>query len=250
MTRVSICRIPELSSASHHAGTSGSAKLQDKAAQWVASNTGYLEMKHMQNLNLIGLALTMVAFASGCGARVPVGPFPVALYLGEGQIDPAAFPPLPERAGFEGTLENDLCFLPTEDEVREVLAQAGDLNLSSLVEISEMDLKDITLTATSGDFSAITDIVVTYIPKPVGGVPLAGVELGRASSPTGFGSTIVLTPTAPVDLLALIRENDGNPAPGCPKLAIWVAGNTVASKQAIAWQAEANVDVYAFLGWT
>ena len=84
--------------------------------------------------------------------------------------------------------------------------------------------------------------------EPLGGVALEGVELGRASSASGFDSTIVLTPTVPVDLLTLIRENDNNPALGCPELQIYVVGDAPASEQPITWQAEANVDVYALLG--
>ena len=193
------------------------------------------------------LALLSTIFVASCfGMAIPIGPIPVLIDLGGGVLDPAAFAGLP--AGVTGTItvENDLCNLPSEDVLLAVLEVVGDFDVSGLVDLTDLEVVTMTITASTGDFATLTDMVLTYIPKPLDGVPQAGIALGAASEPAGFGTTIVLTPSGDVDLLDLVRENDANPSAECPRLQVQVTGSLPPGP--IAWTLSADLDAYGTLG--
>lgn len=184
-----------------------------------------------------------VVMSVGCSPEgTPVGPVAVAVSLGGGSLDPSAFSALPPGEAGQIAFRQDFCQMPTEDLVTQAVPSLGPVGLSDLVELTSIELMGITLTATTGDFAFVREMVVRYVPKPMNGQEAEPVELGRASSATGFGSALFLEPTHPVDLLELIRESDANPASGCPQLEILVTG--VAPEQPVAWQGEAEADVY------
>lgn len=184
---------------------------------------------------------------SGCGFKnggIEIGPVSFTISAASGVFDASAFPEASALPFAMGTLEQDLCTLPTEDDLAAAFRQAGEIDLSSIVELSRVQLNKTVLTATSGDFSTVKAVQVYFVPK--NGSIFNTVNLGGAFSLTGFGDTIEIEPPDDVDLLELIQENDALIGEDCPKLLIHVAGS--APDASIQWDAEIDVDAYAMLG--
>ena len=183
----------------------------------------------------------------GCGFKnggIDIGPVSFTIPAASGVFDSSAFPEASSLPFAMGTLEQDLCTLPTEDDLTAAFQQAGEIDLSSIVELSRVQLNKTVLTATSGDFSTVKAVQVYFVPK--NGSIFNTVNLGGAFSLTGFGDTIEIEPPDDVDLLELIQENDALVGEDCPKLLIHVAGS--APEESIQWDAEIDVDAYAMLG--
>ncbi|GMV94151.1 MAG: hypothetical protein AMXMBFR82_39290 [Candidatus Hydrogenedentota bacterium] len=186
-----------------------------------------------------------LAFA-GCGLKnggIEFGPVSFSLPVAAGVFDASVYPEAESLPLATGVVEMDLCTLPTEDELTEVFRQAGEIDLSSFVELSRVELRRTVLHASSGDFRDVKAIQVYFVPRY--GSIFNTVNLGGAFSLTGFGNTIEIEPAKDVDLLELIRENDAIPGADCPKLRVRVTGS--APDEAIAWDAQIDVDAYALL---
>lgn len=190
---------------------------------------------------LLMLVGTGVFLTQGCGSgSSEIGPFRFEITAASGSLLRDLFLPKQDVA-FQVT--RDYCDMPTEGEVQDYLREAWDFDLSRLVRISRLDLVHTTITATSGDFEVFTRLSVYYLPA---GDPAGEVLLGTASSATGFGDTIVLTPSDAVDFLELIVENDAYTGSECPQMRIEVTANGVPSSD-VAYQVDVSLDAYAKL---
>ena len=186
-------------------------------------------------------------FLCGCGLKnggIEIGPVSFTVPAASGVFDASSFPEASALPFAMGTLEQDLCTLPTEDDLTAAFQQAGEIDLSSVVELSRVELDKTVLHATSGDFNTVKAVQMYFVPK--NGSIFNAVNLGGAFSLTGFGDTIEIEPPDDVDLLELIQENDALVGEDCPKLLIHVAGS--APDESIQWDAEIHVDAYAMLG--
>lgn len=124
------------------------------------------------------------------------------------------------------TTPTPFCEFPNADTVSQMIrASAGDF-VAGLIAVDSLELMDVTLTATENNFSALEEIAVFYVPKPVDSIDQPPVELGEGSEPGGFSDLVVLAPPegTTVDLYALVRDNDANPAPDCPSAYLTVTG--------------------------
>jgi hypothetical protein len=114
--------------------------------------------------------------------------------------------------------------LPTREDLRSLFDLGlGDL-LVSLIHIESVELLDTTLTATSGDFEALTHIGLGWRPPDVQGAPQPRINLGSETALSGLESPTVLTPEQPVDFLAIIDNEANNPSTDCPSLIVEVKG--------------------------
>ena len=188
---------------------------------------------------------SLVAF-TGCGLKngLEIGPITMMLPMGGGTIDPELLQGADNLPLVVGTVEQDLCSLPTEDQMTDAFRVAGSIDLSSVVRLSRVQLRRTVIRANSGDFRDVKGIQLYFVPKS-GGV-LNRVNLGGAFSLTGFGDSIEIEPRSGVDLLELIRDNDASLGAGCPRLLVQAAGT--APDSPIVWEAEVVVDAYARLG--
>jgi hypothetical protein len=139
----------------------------------------------------------------------------------------------------------DFCDLPSEGEVQSYLSDMSEFDLTRFVRISRLELVQTTITAISGDFGAITRVAMYYAPA---NEPDGEVLLGSASSPAGFGDTIVLFPEDTVDFLELIRENDADTSGECPQVRIEVVVNDIPATD-ISYELDIILDAYARLGF-
>ncbi len=182
-------------------------------------------------------------FTPGCGAGGPeVGPFRYEFTATSGTLLRGLF--LPKEA-LDLRVTRDFCDMPSEDEVQSHLTEVSGFDVSRLVRISRLELVEMVVTATSGSFDVVTQMSVYYLPA---GDPAGEVLLGTASSPTGFGDTIVLVPSDRVDFLELIQENDAYAGSECPKLRIEMAFDGLPSID-IAYQVDVVLDAYAQLSF-
>lgn len=197
-------------------------------------------------MRLVILVLLAAALAAGCGVKngLEIGPISFAIPMGAGTMDPSVFANDANLPLLAGSVEQDLCNLPTEDQLTDVFRVAGNIDLSSVVRLSRVQLRTTVIRADRGDFRNVKAIQLYFVPRS-GGV-LGRVNLGGAFSLSGFGDAIEIEPRSGVDLLELIRENESLPGTGCPKLLIQAAGT--APDSPIDWQAEVEVDAYARLG--
>jgi len=143
-------------------------------------------------------------------------------------------------AGFE-TPALPVCDLPTQDEIRELVSQAAGDWVANLIVIDEMELQNVRLSASSGDFDSLTGITLQWNPKPVDGSEQPPVDLGAAHDPAGLGAEVVLVPGEPVDFLELIENDAANPAEGCPSFQVGVEG--VVPDTLPVWEVTAEVEV-------
>ncbi len=199
------------------------------------------------HLFAVPVAVSLLVCLNGCGLKnggIELGPVAVTLPVASGSFDASAFSQAQSLPLVTGVIEQDLCSLPTEDDLTQVFRQAGNIDLSGAVKLSRVQLRKTTLHATSGDFHNVKAVQAYFIPK--NGSIFGIVNLGGAFSLTGFGDTIEIKPPKSVDLLELIQENDAMVSADCPKLRVRVTGTV--PDQAISWEAEIDADAYAFLG--
>jgi len=203
-------------------------------------------MVRIQSIMII-CACTGVSLAlTGCGpGGFEIGPVQMSVPLGTGTLDPA------QLSGSKTTIvhiEQNIYNLPTEEDITELLKQASSIDLSGFVTITRLELVETELRALAGSFSFVSEITLSYVPKPVNGVAQAPVLIGTASAPGGFGSAITLQPVQGVDLLALILENDANPAAGYPKVRFDAALLAIPTTT-VTWSATVDVDAYASISF-
>jgi hypothetical protein len=192
-------------------------------------------------------AIVVVALVAACSPQgLTIGPVPVSLPVEGGSINPDEFILIPGGVELEFTIRQDFCALPTEQEITDRLPELASIDLSRIVRLKEIELAGLVLTATSGDFSFLREITVSYVPKSLLGLEGDPVVIGYAESPDGFGDSVVLTPPSDVDLLELIRDNDDNPSPGCPQVDITIRG--VRPQETVEWEGLVETDVFATIG--
>ncbi len=168
-------------------------------------------MTKQRPMVLLSLFVMVFGGVTGCDRMLPfsfsvpvdLGTYDVGALLSAGG---AAGPAIP------------VCSLPTNDDIEKMARDnLGDL-VGNLIEVDAMDLSNVTLTALQGDFTFVTSLGLQWQPKPLNGVAQPPVDLGTVADAQGFGDEIVITPADPVDFLALINDNEDNPASGCPSL--------------------------------
>lgn len=188
------------------------------------------------------LAAALFTFGACSPEGIPFGPVPVTLSIEGGTLDPEPFARLAASEAATISVRVPYCGLPTEQDIIDQVPEMGPVNLSGFVSLDVLEVVAATLFAEGGDFSAIREIVISFVPKPSLGAPWGPIEIGRATSPTGFGNAIELIPNPEVNFLDLIRDNDDNPFPGCPQLEITVT--SAVQSQPITLSGEATVNVY------
>ena len=158
-------------------------------------------------------AICFLGLLTSCPHNPPVlGPFRVTAPVGDASFVSTLFG---GKGGLPVTTRQKFCDMPSEEELQDEVLQVGNVDLSTFIQLHELQLVKTTITATSGDFGFVTDMTVKFIPKPGSGSP---VVIGTASNPNGFDTEIVLEPTDSVDFLELIRANDAGDPNTCPKL--------------------------------
>lgn len=191
----------------------------------------------------------MMAFliAVGCSPQgITIGPYPVSMPVEGGSIDPASFILVPGGIEFEYTTREDFCALPTEQELADQMPAVAGIEMSGILKFKSINLSGLVLTATMGDFDFLREMTVSIVPKPVNGLPQEPIVIGYAYSPDGFGESVSLVPPDDVDLLDIIKANDDNPAPGCPKLEITITGTKPTER--VDWEGTVEADIFATLG--
>lgn len=192
---------------------------------------------------IIVVIVILILIASACTPQgnLVVGPARVTATVGEASFLSTLFS---LKGGATITHKQKFCEMPTEDELQSEVTTVGDIDLSAFIRLERLELVETVLTATSGDFSFMTDMTVTFIPKPGAGDP---VVLGTASDPNGFGTEIALVPPGGVDFLELIRANDAGDPDACPKIEYEITFQSV-PLQDVEYRLDVTVDGYAEVG--
>lgn len=187
----------------------------------------------------IGVVASAALVLCGCGAEFEIGPAQITFPLGSGNLASAVF-----SKALSATVESELCDMPSEAELKEELRNVVDsIDLTNIITISRIEVVSTTITATSGNFNSLDSVALEYVPKPVNGQPQSAISLGSVASPPQLGSQIVLTPPSTVDMLQLIKANDANSGPGCPKARMTAEGTPPVTP--ISWQSEVTVNIWA-----
>jgi hypothetical protein len=182
-----------------------------------------------------------ILLACGCnGKGIEIGPIPVTLPLGGGEIDPAALANSEFGPVAVGAFQQELCTLPTEDQLVETF-RAGAGFAGTILQLSRVELEETTVRAVEGGFNALKAIDLAYI--PANGGLLGRARLGSAASLTGFDDQVSVKPRSDVDLLEIIRANDNSVSAECPSIEIRAAG--VVPDAPITWEAEIQAGIYA-----
>ena len=187
------------------------------------------------------LVAGFAVFSCAPNGNLIVGPVRVTATVGEASFLSALFS---TKGTATLTHKQKFCDLPTEDELQSQVTTVGDIDLSSFIRLHRLELVQTVLTATSGDFDFMTELTVTFIPKPGAGDP---VVLGATSDANGFGTEIVLVPTDDVDFLELIRANDEGDPDTCPKIQYEITFKSV-PLQDVEYRLDVTVDGYAEVG--
>lgn len=189
----------------------------------------------------LGAAVLLMVTACSPNGNLVVGPVRVTATIGEASFLETLFS---LKGGATVTHKQKFCDMPTEDELQEQVTTVGDIDLSSFIRLDRLELVETVLTATSGDFSFMTEMTVRYLPKPGAGDP---VVLGTASDSNGFGTEIVLIPEDGVDFLELVRANDAVGGDGCPRIEYTITFQSIPT-QDVEYRLDVTVDGYAEVG--
>ena len=185
------------------------------------------------------IVVSAIVVLCGCGAEFEIGPAQITFPLGSGSLSGPNF-----SKALVATVESDLCDLPSEAELKEELRNLVDtIDLTNLITLSRIEVVNTKITATSGNFNNLDQVSLEYVPKPVSGQEQPPVSLGSVSTPPQLGNQIVLTPPSTVDMLQLMRQNDDNAGPGCPKVKMTAEGTAPVTP--ISWQSEVTVNIWA-----
>jgi len=189
---------------------------------------------------IVALSLTQ----PGCtgNGTLRLGPFGLMIPAGEGSLLRDLFLPKIVVSHSE-----DVCDLPSEADIAAMAGSLGSIDLSSILAVSDLNLIQTIVTATSGDFNFLTAMTVRWIPAPVNGQAQTPVVLGTASNPSGLGTQVILVPTAPVDLIDLIRMNDANTSMDCPKIELEIDANGVPLGD-VEYTVDLDIDAYIEVG--
>jgi hypothetical protein len=207
-------------------------------------------MQYVNRKNTVVFAVVVLglALAGGCSPdmAIEVGPFEVSVSAGEGSFAPSEFLQKVDL-NLTATREQAFCQIPTEEEAAAGVQMVGNINVGDFVQLSRLELFQIVVVATEGDFSFAHEVVIRYIPVQVGEEEPIPVILGTAQAEAGFGSTIVLTPPEDVDFLELIRANDATGLEECPTIEVELTAHAVPLEE-VHYTAEAQLDAYAEVG--
>ena len=202
---------------------------------------------------LIGIAFVLMA--GGCFRIDPIlvsfpfnvnidlgefeGPMTFTIDAGSGHTFDVGSAPAGLPFPTQPTNQMFLTGFPTEEDIDDLVnGEVEGLTLTD-VELTEVTLVRVSLTATEGDFSTINSVEVFYVPKDVNGVAQDPVSVGSAVAATGFGTKITLIPRNPVDFLSLVQANDANPAAGDPTAYCGVSGTV--PETAPTWDTQVEV---------
>jgi hypothetical protein len=191
---------------------------------------------------VIAVAATTALPACTGNGTLRIGPFGIMIPAGEGSLLRDLF-----LKKVVVSNKEEVCDLPSEADLAAMVSNVGNIDLSDIIAISDLDLVQTVVTATSGDFGFLTEMTVRWIPAPINGQEQDPVVLGTASDPNGFGSVIVLVPSASVDLIDLIRLNDMNTSSDCPEIEIEVDANGVPTGD-VEYTVDLDIDAYVEIG--
>lgn len=118
----------------------------------------------------------------------------------------------------------EICTLPDRDDLDEMVRGAVGGFIAGIIKIERLELLEVKLSATYGDFNSLTGLSMYYRPKPFFGVEQPIVQLGETFNNNGLGHEIRLNPPQTVDFLEMIDDAAANPAPQCPKLGVRLEG--------------------------
>jgi hypothetical protein len=172
---------------------------------------------------LCGIAAAVLGVS--CGPVIPISiTVPITLGTGFTIPDLGILEPGADIPSDFGSIPIPICILPTRDDIRNVIAQIDGGLLASLIQIDSVDLIETKFTATNGDFNDLTHLGLFWQASPVQGVPQPEIDLGDVVSASGLGLEVVLVPPQPVDFLAIMDNEAGNPPGECPTLGIEIGG--------------------------
>ena len=124
------------------------------------------------------------------------------------------------------------CAFPSEAILEDLVREEAGEVIADLISFNNVLLTGITLAASQGNFSSLTELRLEV--GIVGGEGLTFINLGEATAPEGgFGSSVLLTPPSQIDLLPIIRGG------GCGAALLFITGTSPASDVTM----DANVDV-------
>jgi len=204
----------------------------------------YFTIRRKLRVGLLLVAVAALAVAGCLGGSIEVGPVQFTANVGEGKVFQDLF--LPKGAPAVSYRE-DMCEIPSESDLAEQYLQVGGVDVSNFIQLSRLELVEMKITATSGNFNFLSSISVRYIPAPVNGQEQDPVTLGTATNQNGLGTEISLVPPEPVDFLELIREDDANPSSECPKLEVEMTPRSI-PLQDVEYTADVTIDAYARVG--
>ena len=87
-----------------------------------------------------------------------------------------------------------------------------------------MELVEVDVTATSGDFDTFASLAAFWKTKPTPEQPSSLLDLGAVANIEGLGAAFSLKPTRSINLLDLINNAHAEPADACPELEVSVTG--------------------------
>lgn len=212
---------------------------------WTLPSRRVIARKHLRIFTAAALLCAVAGLAAvGCtgNGTLRLGPFQIMVPAGEGTLLRDLFLPKVVISNKE-----EVCDLPSEEELGALAGSVGSIDLSSIIAVSDLNLIQTIVTATSGDFSFLTELTVRWIPAPVNGQEQDPIVLGTASDPNGFGTQIVLLPTSPVDLIDLIRMNDANTSGDCPEIELIVDANGIPLSD-VEYTVDLDVDAFVEIG--
>lgn len=204
-------------------------------------------MTRCRSLKQGAVAAVAALLMAGCGAGFDIGPIELTIDLGDGQLAAVDFAGVSRLPAIDATVTQPLCDLPTEEDLQNALQDAvPGIDISRIVSLSRIEVAEIAIEASQGDFSSIAAMELAFIPKPIGGVPQDPIILGSAAAPPALGTEIALVPPQTVDMLDIVRANDANAEAACPQVEFSVSGTPPA--QTIHWEGTMTVNVWARIG--
>ncbi len=194
---------------------------------------------------LLVLPAGAIVLLAGCmpGGGFEIGPIAYSAVVQSGVLSPEM---LLAGTGTKASVEMPVCDLPTEQTLADEFVSRSDFKLGRFVSLSRLELKDVTVRATSGDFGFATDVALWFVPVGSDGGKGDAVLLGSASAPSGFGETVVLTPSEKVDLLPLLRDEGDRGGSECPRVLLELTHDTMPAGD-VPYEVSLDVDAYAEL---
>lgn len=185
------------------------------------------------------LCFIIAILANGCIGWIELPPVTARATVVSG----AAFGPTENRPAGETLskavmIEGLTCNLPDRNALESMVRDYAPDYVGGLIQLRHVYLDEVIISATQGNFSALTSLSLFYVTVGGKGVKLA--YLGGAVAIEGFGQTISLVPADTVDLLKLME--------GQLCGAVIVAADGVTPDETIVFDAEAVLTVRAAVG--